>query len=97
MTNNPGKVITFCQVFHEAWIHAMTMQNMITSFRITGVFPVDRTAVRTSDLLPSHKLVTDELHKRTGISFVPLYSPVVKKQHSVSNASFSNDEMLLFQ
>lgn len=72
----------------------MTMQNVITGFRITGVFPVHRTVIATSPL-PSPKLITEELQKRTGVSFVPLYSPVVKKQHSV--LTFSSDEMLLFQ
>ena len=98
MSENPGKVVTrfsFCRVFSKAWISGMTMQNVITGFRITGVFPVDRTVIATSPL-PTPKVISEELQTRTGVSFVPLYSPVVhKKQHSV--LTFSDDEMLLFQ
>ena len=99
MLSNPGKVVsryTFSQVFSKAWVHAMTMQNIITSFRITGLYPVDRNSVIQSSIPP--KLVAEDVKKKTGISFVPLYtqSPSVKRC-STLNLSFSEEEMFRYQ
>ena len=45
MAKNPGKVVSrysFCSVFAIAWLQAMSMKNIIAGFRVTGIFPVDR-------------------------------------------------------
>ena len=101
---NPSKVITrfsFCQIFNHAWTRGMTMHNVITGFRVTGVYPVNREVI-VSPSTP-HKVIPDDLRKKTGVSFVPLYacSPVVSKKvnHSLLDASctFSADELKHFQ
>ena len=100
-TDNPGKVVSrfsFSQVFHRAWTRGMTMHNVITGFRITGVFPVNRDAVLPSPpQLASPKLVSKELTEKTGVSFIPLYSPVVKKKQPHNFMTFSDDERVRFQ
>ena len=93
---NPFKAISrynFSHIFHKAWLRGMTMQNISTSFRVTGVFPVNREAVLPPTSLPSPKL----LHlKKNGVSFIPLYSPLPKRK-SCSVTDFTPEEMALFE
>ena len=48
ITNNPGKAVThydFNKVFAEVWYKAMTMCNVIQSFKVTGMYPFNRMAL----------------------------------------------------
>ena len=48
MVANPGKVVTvyqFSQLFSAAWVKAMTPQTIISGFRTTGIYPVNRDAI----------------------------------------------------
>ncbi len=50
MTRNPGKTVTiyqFSELFANAWRKAMTPASIIPSFRMTGVYPVNREAIST--------------------------------------------------
>ena len=77
MTTNPGKRVTkydFCRLFSESWYKSMTMSNITASFRVTGIYPFDRTAVETE----ARGTVEDhpgKLAERTGLAYIPLYSP----------------------
>ena len=86
-------------MFHRAWTRGMTMHNVITGFCITSVFPVNnRDAVLPSPpQLFSPKLVSKELTEKTGVSCIPLYSPVVKKKQPHNFMTFSDDERVRFQ
>ena len=47
MVDIPGKVVTryqFSLLFNHAWMKAMTPHNIMSGFRITGVYPIDRYA-----------------------------------------------------
>ena len=47
MVNNPGKIVTryqFSLLFNCAWMKAMTPHNIISGFRVTGIYPIDRCA-----------------------------------------------------
>ena len=47
MVHNPGKVVTlrqFSLLFNCAWMKAMTPHNIISGFRVTGVYPTNRYA-----------------------------------------------------
>ena len=51
---HPGRVVTrykFSQMFHKAWVRAMTIVNVTSGFQATGVYPFSRTA--SSNLKPS--------------------------------------------
>ena len=77
ITNNPGKVVTryqFSRLFHNAWMQSMTMNNIVAGFWVTGVYPVDRTALRPKSSLPV-KYDPSSLGRRTGLKYIPLYSP----------------------
>lgn len=72
MKKNPGKVVShfsFSKTFSEAWMKAMTIRNILSGFRVTGVFPVNRNALRLH-LEPAESLVAT-----SGLVFIPLYSP----------------------
>ena len=84
-TANPGRIITryqFSQLFGKAWVKGMSMQNIIAGFRITGVYPFDRYV-----LLPRESKRVS-LADRTGLKFIPLYSPA-RRQPSKSSARMS--------
>ena len=77
-STNPGRAITrydFSSIFSEAWIETMTPRNIISGFRTTGVFPMNRQAI----VLPQEAQKVS-LSERTGLSYIPLYTPV--KRHS---------------
>ena len=81
LSKHKGKAVTrfqFSEVFSRAWVHGMTMGNVIAGFRTTGIFPLDRSAVKSKALVdPAEAFDPCGLPKETGIKFLPLYSPLV--------------------
>jgi hypothetical protein len=76
LTKNPGRVITrneFSQLFSLAWFKGMTMTNVISGFRTTGIYPFNRGA-----LLPE-EVENADLCKETGLKFIPLLTPSRRK------------------
>ena len=48
ITSNPGRVVTchsFSELFSKAWMRSMTVQNIISAFRICGIYPVYRAKI----------------------------------------------------
>ena len=48
LIKNPGKIITrfeFSQLFSQAWYKSMTMNNIVSGFRHTGIYPLNRKAL----------------------------------------------------
>ena len=96
MAENPGKRVTrfnFSQLFSLAWMKSMTMKNIVSGFRVTGVYPVNRRAVEKQKELS--KL---SLPEATGLAYIPLYSPtkvlsVEPRQHT----KFSVEELDRFE
>ena len=95
--HNPCKGITrynFSEVFHKAWVRAMTMPNITKSFEVSGVYPVDRSRILPSiPSMPSSKL---DKFKKSGVSFIPLYSPGPKQKPNKSN-NFTHEELVKFE
>ena len=80
---NPGKVVgiyEFSRLFAEAWYDSMTLKNIISGFKVTGVFPVDRFAIKLPEDTIKPAFNPEELAVRSGLAYIPLYSPV----HSTS-------------
>ncbi len=104
MARNPGKTVTiyqFSELFANAWVKAMTPQNIIASFRMTGVFPVNREAISIPRKRKSTSNSTpiSAVARKNGIGYLPLYSPAPRKHttSSVSVCSFTDSEMDLFE
>ena len=101
MSNNPGKIVTiyqFSELFATAWKKAMTSQNITSSFRATGVFPVNRQALeilQEKKSLP--KLSMAAIAKNNGINILPLYSPKKSLSNNNETAQFTDEKMKHFQ
>ena len=88
----PGRIITrykFSQLFGKTWVKGMSMQNIIAGFRITRVYHFDR-----SVLLPKESKRVS-LADKTGLKFIPLYSPAYRQpsQSSARVSHFSPEEI----
>ena len=70
----------------------MTMENVISGFRITGVYPINRAAVFIKTPVKS-KMADLEAKK---IHYLPLYSPS-RHTFPVHNTTFTTEEILCFQ
>ena len=64
MRTHPGRLVTvytFTQLFHTAWDKAMTPDTIPSGFRATGVYPVNRHAVKiTSECTPKRESIAIE-------------------------------------
>lgn len=99
LSSDPGKVITcfqFSQLFSRSWFRGMTLTNVITGFRVTGVFPFDQYALWPQD--PAEVKQKESLAERTGLKFIPLFTPKPNKcQCHPRTPTFSEDELACFQ
>ena len=95
LADNPGKVVsrfTFSKLFGEAWMHSMTLKNIQAGFKCTGIYPLKRDMI-----VPLVKdTTTSTLAQRTGLKFIPLYSPV-RQQRRSTVPEFTQEEELRFQ
>ena len=101
---HPGKVLNrrnFMSVFHKAWIHGMTISNVMASFRSVGVYPVDKQVV-LSQL--SHESSSSPSRDIT-IPYVPFCTPrksaggthTPRSTESLDHITFTSSEIECFQ
>ena len=86
---NPGKVVTcfqFSFLFGCAWMKAMTPLNTVAGFKVTGVYPTDRYRI-----LPKSPPKPPTICERTGLKFIPLFTPVRQSIQS-SKYTLSHEE-----
>ena len=94
---HPDRVITryqFSDLFRKAWLKGMSLQNIVAGFHTTGVFPFNRSIVSPPKDSRHH---LDSLAKRTGLKFIPIYSPARHKPAKNPVVYFSTEEMSRFQ
>ena len=86
MSTNPGKIVTlyqFSSLFHEAWKKAMVPETIIPGFKVAGVYPLNRRAVRIPGEVPTTTSTpTAVLARREGICYMPFLSSTEEKQHA---------------
>lgn len=102
LSENPGRVITrfeFSALFHRAWVRAMTMVNIVAGFRSSGVYPLNRSAQEApaKSTREPQNFNPSSLGERTGLKYIPLYSPARPRQHTTQSLEFSEDEFHQFQ
>ena len=93
VADNPGKVVTkyqFSPLFKQAWMQSMTVGNITGGFKVTGVYPLNRSTFCVPDN-------SENLPEETGLAFIPLYSPAGKRTKEVSQDDFTMEEIELFQ
>jgi len=89
---NAGMVVTryqFSQLFNKAWMQSMTISNITSGFKVTGIYPTDRQALLK--LIPDSNFHVDE---ESGLAFIPLISPSVKGSKSIISPETINSEEL---
>ena len=85
MAKNPGKVISkfcFSHLFGQAWMQAMTIQNIQSGFQTTGIYPVDRS-----------KLMPVELHSSENDGELPFLPLLTSSRRGTCKSFSSTDEM----
>lgn len=88
MSSNPGRLITiyqFSSLFSSAWSQAMTQKTIVSGFKATGVFPLNRRAIHVpgSDSLSSTP--TAVLARRGGIRYMPFLSKSQQRSQIASD------------
>ena len=96
MAENPGKRVTrfnFLHLFSLAWMKSMTMKNIVSGFRVTGVYPVNRKVVEKPK-----EFSKPSLPEATGLAYIPLYSPAkVSSVEPRRHTEFSAEELDRFE
>lgn len=91
---NVGRVVTiydFSKLFSQAWYQSMTMKNITSGFKVTGVFPVDRSAVTLPQDIAQKKTFRPEaLAIQSGLAYIPLYSPAPPKTRKTTPAGMQS-------
>ena len=94
MSENPGQVpnrYVFSRLFHRAWVDAMTPKNIVGGFKTTGVHPLDRNAI----VLPGEEKKKMTLSEKTGVPYIPLFTPSKRHRESVSPNKCPDSDSLL--
>ena len=88
-------------LYSKAWYCTMTIPNIMSAFRTTGVYPFNRNCNEVIDSTP-HINNPFSLTERTRLAFIPLYSPACKsstprcKTITKPTVTFTNEEIARF-
>ena len=100
ISHNPGRQVTrfeFSMLFSEAWYQAMTMSNIVSSFKTTGICPFNRRASSLPDeesYCDSTKM--ESLAQRSGLAYIPLFSPAPPRSSAVCSKETTLNKELSF-
>ena len=75
---NPGRVISrydFNDIFREVWMHGMSIRNIISAFKTTGVYPFSREVIKKVASTKFSSFEPESLPSKSGLAYIPLYSP----------------------
>ena len=92
MSDHPGEVVNryvFSKLFSKAWTNAMSIRNIMSGFKVCGIYPFDRNALR----LPLEEVPKrmETLAKKSGLAYIPLFSPAKRRNyHHRSESSDSS-------
>ena len=76
MAKDPGRVIKrvdFGEIFSAAWYEAMTPKKITAGFRTTGIYPLNRRAIRLPGYSQPSQSVPSSASKH--IAYLPMYTP----------------------
>ena len=95
-TSNPGRNVTsydFLGLVLRSMVIRMTFNNVTASFRVTGIYPFDRSAITLPEDEGYKEFKPEDLCRKMGLAHIPLYSP---SSHSIiKKPIFINDSLLL--
>ena len=84
-----GRVVTrysFSKLFSKAWMQSMTMRNILSWFRVTGICPLDRTKLTGKD-------ETRELTQKIPFNPMISHSPFPVRKHKSFDKANDNSEV----
>ena len=101
VTDNPGRVVTrfdFSTLFSRAWRRAMVPSLIISSFKESGVYPLNPSAFIATVSIGDESLerIEDCPSPHTNLKFIPLYSPSAPVKERCLRM-FSREEEECFQ
>ena len=70
----PGKAISQYDFMPKAWCKAMTIPNVLSAFRTTGIHPFNRDTI-IDDVAAPLDSGPQSLAEETGLAFIPFYTP----------------------
>ena len=76
---NPGKIVSrydFNDIFRDVWMQGMSMRNIISAFKTTGVYPLSRQVIKKVVGENFSSFQPESLPSKSGLAYIPLYSPV---------------------
>ena len=90
IAKNPGKTVSqydFCRLFSQAWLKTFSIENIVSSFRVNRVYPLDRSVTKAHVLEPNDNedfalFKPEALARKTGLAYIPLYSPALGRSKS---------------
>ncbi|CAI7996987.1 Tigger transposable element-derived protein 6 [Geodia barretti] len=88
MSANPGRLITiyqFSSLFSLAWSRAMTPQTIVSGFKATGVFPLNRRAIHVPGYDALTNTPTAVVARRGGIKYMPFLSKSHQRAQGASD------------
>ena len=94
ISEHPGRGVTkyqFSSIFNKAWTRSMTISNIAAGFRVTGIHPLNRHA------LSSRTFEAEKLSQETGLSFLPMHSPISRPSSKPVPDEFTEEEISLFE
>ena len=109
IAKNPGKTVSqydFCRLFSQAWSKAYSIENIISSFRVTGVHPLDRSLTKAHVLEPNENedfplFKPKSFTQKTGLGYISLYRLALGRLksncqtvYSTPHRSMYDDELL---
>ena len=95
---HPGRVVTrfeFSKVFSKAWFQAMTVSNIVASFRTTGICPFNRSIKVPGDCKEFASFKPESLAEKSGLAYIPLYSPARSSLKNLSPSGSYHSSPLL--
>ena len=96
LVKNPGKVVNrldFVQLFAGAWYKAMTISNITAGFSVTGIYPFDHKVAITKPPSGKSKFKPTTLAERSGLAYIPFYSPMQPFKHKSRTDSYSSTKL----
>lgn len=100
MSANPCRLITiyqFSSIFSSAWEKAMIPQTIISGFKATGVFPLNRRAISIPGVNPLNNTPTAILARRGGIQYMPFLSSPLNHAENSPELPEENEQRYLYR
>ena len=85
--------LDFVQLFAGAWYKGMTISNITAGFSVTCIYPFDRKVAIPEPPSGKSKFKPTTLAERSGLAYIPFYSPMQPFKHISRTDSYSSTKL----